>query len=160
MQRYRSGHNGADSKSVWEQSHEGSNPSRCATSEQSPLCSDVFLCQRQKDVIRPLPCSSFPTATRCAELAVGGPPCGGSVPLRGNIDFDRPFQLVASVTSLATSFFVSLQSSSRAHWRCSSRPNCSRSRWGAADVICPPVVLWALQGLWTCVSVPSGDRSG
>ena len=30
MQRYRSGHNGADSKSVWEQSHEGSNPSRCA----------------------------------------------------------------------------------------------------------------------------------
>ncbi len=29
-QRYRSGHNGADSKSVWEQSHEGSNPSRCA----------------------------------------------------------------------------------------------------------------------------------
>ena len=30
MQRYRSGHNGADSKSVCEQSHEGSNPSRCA----------------------------------------------------------------------------------------------------------------------------------
>ena len=29
-QRYRSGHNGADSKSVWEQSHEGSNPSLCA----------------------------------------------------------------------------------------------------------------------------------
>ena len=32
-QRYRSGHNGADSKSVWEQSHEGSNPSRCASEE-------------------------------------------------------------------------------------------------------------------------------
>lgn len=30
MQTYRSGHNGADSKSVCEQSHEGSNPSRCA----------------------------------------------------------------------------------------------------------------------------------
>ena len=30
----------------------------------------------KKDVIRPLPCSSFPTATRCAGLAVGGPPCG------------------------------------------------------------------------------------
>ena len=29
-QRYRSGHNGADSKSVCEQSHEGSNPSLCA----------------------------------------------------------------------------------------------------------------------------------
>ena len=26
MERYRSGHNGADSKSVWEQSHMGSNP--------------------------------------------------------------------------------------------------------------------------------------
>ena len=35
MQRYRSGHNGADSKSVWEQSHEGSNPSRCASSPQA-----------------------------------------------------------------------------------------------------------------------------
>ena len=34
------------------------------TSEQSPLCSDVFLCLWQKDVIRPLPCSSSPTATR------------------------------------------------------------------------------------------------
>ena len=34
-QRYRSGHNGADSKSVWEQSHEGSNPSRCAKKVQS-----------------------------------------------------------------------------------------------------------------------------
>ena len=26
MERYRSGHNGADSKSVWEQSRAGSNP--------------------------------------------------------------------------------------------------------------------------------------
>ena len=30
----------------------------------------------QKDVIRPPPCSSFPTATRCAGLAVGVLPCG------------------------------------------------------------------------------------
>ena len=46
----------------------------------------------KKDVIRPLPCSSFPTATRCAGLAVGGPPCGRHFsPLR-NIDFNRPFQ--------------------------------------------------------------------
>ena len=30
MERYRSGHNGADSKSVWEQSHVGSNPTRSA----------------------------------------------------------------------------------------------------------------------------------
>ena len=30
MQRYRSGHNGADSKSVCANAHEGSNPSLCA----------------------------------------------------------------------------------------------------------------------------------
>ena len=35
MQRYRSGHNGADSKSVCEQSHEGSNPSLCAKAVKS-----------------------------------------------------------------------------------------------------------------------------
>ena len=33
MQRYRSGHNGADSKSVCGQRHVGSNPTRCANSE-------------------------------------------------------------------------------------------------------------------------------
>ena len=32
-----------------------------------------------------------------------------------NIDFDRPLQLVASDISLATSFFISFQNSSRAH---------------------------------------------
>lgn len=31
VERYRSGHNGADSKSVWEQSHMGSNPILSAT---------------------------------------------------------------------------------------------------------------------------------
>ena len=35
MQRYRSGHNGADSKSVCRQRHVGSNPTRCAI--QTPL---------------------------------------------------------------------------------------------------------------------------
>ncbi len=35
VQRYRSGHNGADSKSVCRQLHVGSNPTRCATSEQA-----------------------------------------------------------------------------------------------------------------------------
>ncbi len=35
MQRYRSGHNGADSKSVCRKLHEGSNPSRCATSSRT-----------------------------------------------------------------------------------------------------------------------------
>ncbi len=78
-QRYRSGHNGADSKSVWEQSHEGSNPSRCATSsEQSPLCSDDFL---SKSSSAPLPCSSSPNRTRCAGLRFGF----GPKPERGPI---------------------------------------------------------------------------
>ena len=46
-----------------------------STSEQSPLC------------------SSFPTATRCAGLAVGGPPCGRHFSsLLRNVDFNRPFQ--------------------------------------------------------------------
>ena len=46
----------------------------------------------KKDVIRPLPCSSFPTATRCAGLAVGGPPCGRHFSSLRNVDFNRPFQ--------------------------------------------------------------------
>ena len=45
----------------------------------------------KKDVIRSLPCSPFPTATRCAGLAVGGPPCGRHFSRLRNIDFNRPF---------------------------------------------------------------------
>ena len=41
MQRYRSGHNGADSKSVWEKSYEGSNPSLCAKKGHI-LCPFIF----------------------------------------------------------------------------------------------------------------------
>ena len=51
-----------------------------------------FYARDKKDVIRPLPCSSFPTATRCAGLAVGGPPCGRHFSPLSNIDFNRPFQ--------------------------------------------------------------------
>ena len=46
-------------------------------------------------------------------------PLGGTLVNRlkvENIDFNRPFQLVTSVISLVTSFFISLQSSSRAHF--------------------------------------------
>ena len=35
-----------------------------------------FYAYGKKDVIRPLPCSSFPTATHFVGLAVGVPPCG------------------------------------------------------------------------------------
>ena len=60
----------------------------------------------KKDVIRPLPCSSFPTATRCAGLAVGEPSCGRHFsPLR-NIDFNRPFHVVAKSGFAATLFYA------------------------------------------------------
>ena len=56
----------------------------------------------------------------------------GSVSSNGlkdeNIDFNGFFQLVASDMSLATSFFISLQSSSRS-FCCSSLPNRTRCRW-------------------------------
>ena len=68
-----------------------------------------------------------------------GPPLrGGFVPLQGNIDFNYPFQLVASDISRATSFFISLQSSSHAHSaapRFQTGPASLGSRWQAA--------LWA-----------------
>ena len=37
MERYRSGHNGADSKSVCAKAHEGSNPSLCAKQRIHPF---------------------------------------------------------------------------------------------------------------------------
>ena len=45
------------------------------TSEQSPLCSDVFYAYGKKDVIRPLPCSSFPNRNRWRWVAVWVPKC-------------------------------------------------------------------------------------
>ena len=44
MERYRSGHNGADSKSVWEQSHVGSNPTRCARQKARILWDAGLFC--------------------------------------------------------------------------------------------------------------------
>ena len=43
METYRSGHNGADSKSVREQSHEGSNPSVSAKKKGQALACPFFL---------------------------------------------------------------------------------------------------------------------
>ena len=48
----------------------GSNPRWVTTSEQSPLCSDAFLCSHIKSVIRPLPCSSFPNRNRLCWVAI------------------------------------------------------------------------------------------
>ncbi len=44
---------------VRDQEAAGSSPATPTTSEQSPLCSDFFLAYGKKEVIRPLPCSSF-----------------------------------------------------------------------------------------------------
>ena len=76
----------------------GSNPTRVRIPPAAPRRSKVrfaptsFYTCGKKDVIRPLPCSSFPTATRCAGLAVGGPPCGRHFSRLRNIDFNLPFQ--------------------------------------------------------------------
>ena len=87
-----------------------------STSEQSPLCSGVFLCQRQQR--RRWPAHLF-LRSKPNPLLLGfglGPPlCDGFVLLRGKLDFNRSFQLVASGISLATGFCISLQSASRAH---------------------------------------------
>ncbi len=60
-ERYRSGHNGADSKSVWEQSHEGSNPSLSASEPKSARISAlIFLNPMPR--LSPLRC---PSCFRC-----------------------------------------------------------------------------------------------
>ena len=59
MQRYRSGHNGADSKSVCEQSHEGSNPSRCAILNTTRV-SNFFIEIRVVSYLESLAIQGFP----------------------------------------------------------------------------------------------------
>ena len=58
-QRYRSGHNGADSKSVCAKAHEGSNPSLCANKKVSFVyqTKETFLndvCLRQMMLATPM----------------------------------------------------------------------------------------------------------
>ncbi len=49
MERYRSGHNGADSKSVCAKAHEGSNPSLSATEKKKASHSDAFFLWRRRE---------------------------------------------------------------------------------------------------------------
>ena len=57
-------------KSATNQKVGGSSPSWRATSEQSPLCSDVFFClQHKKPPGASLPCSSFPQKVSFAPAA-------------------------------------------------------------------------------------------
>ena len=48
MERYRSGHNGADSKSVCANAHEGSNPSLSAIKQGHPQQRMLFVLRRIK----------------------------------------------------------------------------------------------------------------
>ena len=76
----------------------------------------------KKDVIRPLPCSSFPTATRCAGLAVGGPPCGRPFSRLRNIDFSCPGQQSLGNTWFPRIFLFLLQTSEQ-------RAKCQKSQY-------------------------------
>ena len=68
MQRYRSGHNELDSKSSCPQGHVGSNPTRCATSEQALY---RLLRLFSKGRARSRRCASFPHRNRFAGLRCG-----------------------------------------------------------------------------------------
>ena len=72
---------------VWVRRFAAVSPAKSALRPRS------FLPLPEKNVIRPLPCSSFPTATRCAGLAVGGLPCGRDFSRLRNVDFNHPFQM-------------------------------------------------------------------
>ena len=67
---YRSGHNGTDSKSVVPHGTVGSNPTRSATPEQSPLCSGLFFCKNKPSARSLAP--PFRKKSRSAHLF--GPP--------------------------------------------------------------------------------------
>ena len=105
MQRYRSGHNGADSKSVWEQSHEGSNPSRCAMSPRTTYRSRRLFYKSHLSLIL-LRLLSKPDPLSLGS-GLGPPLCGGFFWSPEDIDFDRPFHVGASYVSLAPTFFKS-----------------------------------------------------
>ena len=100
----------------------------------------------KKDVIRPLPCSSFPTAARCAGLAVGGPPCGRHFSRLRNIDFNRPIHVRASVTSLALTFIHSE--------KVRSRSLCCPSFSKSQPRFCVAILLFIFSGKNTSRVVP------
>ena len=121
------------SKSVCGQPHVGSNPTRCATSPRTTYRSRRLFYKSHLSLIL----SRLLSKPDPLSLGSGlGPPLrGGFVLSQGSIDFTRPFQPVASDISLATSFFISLQSSSRAHFaapRYQTGPAVAGLRFGSA----------------------------
>ena len=67
---------------------EGSNPSFRATSEQSPLCSDAFLCLRQKRRHPPAPLLLL---SNCDPLSLGS---GLGTPLRGGFSYRKGISML------------------------------------------------------------------
>ena len=150
METYRSGRNELDSKSSCPKGHVGSNPTRCATSEQSPLCSDVFLCLRQKRRHPPAPLLLL---SNCDPLARKGYAVSvrrqSRQRLRSrwarswwaaavrryfwhweNIDFNRPFHVAAYVISFAATFFTKVTSHSFCRGSFPNRPRFAGLRFG------------------------------
>ena len=93
MQWYRSGHNGADSKSVCGKPHEGSNPSHCATSPHAIEClRRLFLITARFVAMRAAQLKAHLTARFSHRFAIAPLPptkscfasfCGGLAPRRG-----------------------------------------------------------------------------
>ena len=100
------------SKSVWEQSHVGSNPTRCATSEQAMYrLLRLFLKVRA----RSRRCSSFPNRNRLRWVAIWVRRCAAFFFLsQGNIDFNRPFHVGAKSALLRRLFMHEAKKTSSA----------------------------------------------
>ena len=109
MQTYRSGHNGADSKSVCGQPHVGSNPTVSATSEQT--------------LYRLLRRLFMPAAKRCH------PPA--PLRLRSNPDRCAGFRFGAALRA-AFSFYSKVHRAHSAAPRFRTRPAVAGLRFGAA----------------------------
>ena len=84
-----------------------------------------FYAYGKKDVIRPLPCSSFPNRTRCAGLRFDFGWKPGSIGIYTVVIF----QLVANDISLCDEFFHFIAKLIARSFCCSSLPNRTRCRW-------------------------------
>ena len=84
-----------------------------------------FYAYGKKDVIRPLPCSSFPNRTRCAGLRFDFGWKPGSIGIYTVVIF----QLVANDISLCDEFFHFIAKLIARSFCCSSIPNRTRCRW-------------------------------
>ncbi len=138
-----------DSKSVWEQSHEGSNPSRCATSEQTSYrllrlfyisqSALILLLLLYKSERTHFAASPFHITTAALSCDLVSPLCGVFVLFRENIGFNRPFlievETAAWDTHAAVLFFCpKLLHPSGRIWKRSTLGGCQPAGFPFADV--------------------------